>query len=95
MKKVDYVYVTRASFSSFIRIWPANVGIRKFHGCVMYGAAWDDEECNYRLTPNGERVVKSVYNYEFLEAHGWCPKPGEAWFVDGKKHTKVDLEFTS
>ena len=52
------VYVTRDSYTIIVQVWPATVGIRKFHGCVEYGAAWNKSFSTSRLSPVERRSAE-------------------------------------
>lgn len=89
------VYVTLDTYGVYINIWPATVGIRKFHGCCQYGAAWNAKEPRGLLTKYGRKYSMSVTKNQCQEWFGFYPFPGEAWFVPAKgKRVKVELKFS-
>jgi len=91
------VYVTRDSHDDCVEVWPATVGIRKFHGCVAYGAAWYKNRATGFLTPatSWNRYVKELNESGCRKRFGFYPKAGTAWYVNTRgKRTKVDIDFS-
>ena len=87
------VYLTRDTYSSYIKVWPATVGIRKFHGCVEYGSA----HCSNSTTGylDGGKYVKIISQLVCKRRYGFCPKKGEAWYISqtGRRY-KEELAFS-
>ena len=97
-RKAD-VYVTRDSGSSLVDVFPATVGIRKFHGCVVWGAAWCETYATLALSRTRKRFAECLTPDECRSRFGFYPRAGTAWFVKysatGKmKKSKVDIDFT-
>ena len=90
----DYVYIARNSGCYNVDIYPATVGIRKFHGCVEFGAAWQPRWVTQSLYKNKEGGAPNISKDECKKLFGFYPRPGTAWFVDGKKRTEVDIAFS-
>lgn len=90
------VYITRDSRSDEVWIFPETVGIRKFHGCVAWGAAWCTTCGIMRLYgDNTVMYAAYTYNYECKKIFGFIPRGGTAYHVTAKgKRTKVDIDFT-
>lgn len=94
-KKVNHfdVYVTRDTNQWYdVSIWPAELGIRKWHGCVQYGNAKDDTKCDF-----SGRSILSIEECKIQ--YGFIPKKECAYNVyttpSGKiKIVKVNLEFS-
>ena len=95
MAKDIRVYVTRSSYSDCVLVFPATVGIRKFHGCIEFGAAWQKKHMTGVLFKNGYLGAKYLNKYECREQFGFYPSPGTAYYVDGKKKEKVDIGFSN
>ncbi len=98
-KKKQDVFVTRGSFMNFVRIYPATVGIRKFHGCVAWGAAWCDEHSSVQLTRRGIKVSETIHAEGCRARFGFFPQSGTAWLIEynakGKmKKSKVEIDFS-
>ncbi len=92
--KDERVYITRNSFSSYVRVWPATVGIRKFHGCVEYGAAWS-ANCTKRLRlRTNSKMAILLFSWKCQKKYGFYPPRGTAWYWNGKKATQVFLDFS-
>ena len=36
---LEYIYVTRDSYSNYMNIWDPNIGIKKFRGCCYFVSA--------------------------------------------------------
>lgn len=90
------VFITRDSLDYGVEVWPELVGIRKFYGCVEYGAAWDSTSATRYLFSKGLQTSKMVDRIECRERYGFYPRPGEAWHVSSRgKRTKVDIDFTN
>ena len=96
------VYLTRDKYGSLpkcrIEVYPAVVGIRKFHGCIQYGAAEHESRCN--ATFHNERghleVAKKLTEDDCHVQYCFIPEPGTAWYVDEKgKHSSVDIAFSN
>lgn len=95
-KKDEFCYVTRASFSTLVYVFPATVGIRKFNGCVWWGAAWCKTGRTVRLSSTGKcRIAKTLIENQCRKRFGFYPGPGTAYLVDGSKRTKVDIDFSN
>lgn len=95
MAKDTRVYVTRSSYSSLVRVFPATVGIRKFHGCIEFGAAWNKHYVTGYLFKSGYTGVQCLNRLECQARYGFYPSPGTAYYVDGKKKEKVDIDFSN
>ncbi len=87
-------YITRDSFDNFVDVYPDYVGIRKFHGCCVWGAAWS-EYWTRKLTECGYKFAEALDTYECKERFGFVPEAGTAWHVKNGKRTKVDIDFTN
>lgn len=92
---MEDVYVTRNSGNGRVQVWPADVGIRKFHGCVEYGAAWDKENANIFFGKRSYECSASFTLFWCKLLFGFRPKEGEAWLIEGKKRTKVGIDFSN
>lgn len=91
----EYCYVTRDTSSDGIEVWPANVGVRKFHGCVIWGAAWKASASTGQLCGRNYNIYAERLNkIECRKRFGFVPRPGTAWDIDGKKRTQVHLDFS-
>lgn len=91
------VYVTRDSLATDVEVWPATVGIRKFHGCIAWGAAWYGVRATGFLTPakSWNRYVKELDESQCCKRFGFYPEEGTAWWVSGKgRRSKVDIDFS-
>ncbi|MHC4121970.1 MAG: hypothetical protein ACYSSI_00220 [Planctomycetota bacterium] len=89
------VYVTRDT-SGCILVWPVHVGIRKFHGCVMYGAAWREDNYVDRLSSrkNAKRA-ECLSGDMCCKKYGFCPRVGTAWHINSRgKRKQVFLAFS-
>ncbi len=92
---MENVFVTRNSFAEYVLVYPAYVGIRKFHGCIRWGAAWQKNRSTSRLSPRGNKYAKCLIEQECRELFGFYPRAGTAWYVNAKgKRTKVDIDFS-
>ena len=90
----EYCFVTRDSMANQVEIYPVEVGIRKFKGCIQYGAAWDRYNPNIHLYRGKPDRVEKLSDVNCRKRFGFYPQRGEAWFVSGKKRTKIDLAFS-
>ncbi len=90
------VYVTRDTYDCDVDVWPAYIGIRKFHGCVEWGAAWSEDESTMRLSSKGRKYAELLTDLKCRERFGFYPREGTAWYVNAKgKRTKVDIDFSN
>ena len=90
------VYVTRDSLRDYIEVWPVTVGIRKFRGCVIWGAAWCEDRYTSFLFPENRGRAKGLDTYECRRHFGFCPRAGTAWYVNTRgKRSKVDIDFSN
>lgn len=99
MAKKKDVYVTRDTCVSRVEVYPHAVGIRKFHGCVQYGVAWDGEFASRKLYRKGKGTAELLDSSDCRKRFGFFPRRGQAWLIEytakGKmKKTKVDLAFS-
>ncbi|KKK87243.1 hypothetical protein LCGC14_2755190 [marine sediment metagenome] len=95
MKADKRVYVTRATYSRFVEIWPATVGIRKFHGCVEYGAAWSEDCGTGQLYEDDIERADWADELTCQKRYGFCPGRGTAWYIDQNgKRTRILLDFS-
>lgn len=93
-KESEYCYVTRDTCSYDVEVYPASVGIRKFHGCVQFGAAWNSSGAIGFLKKEGNsEPVTSLSRYECRKRFGFYPRKGTAWDIDGKKRTRIDMDM--
>ncbi|MGR3292537.1 MAG: hypothetical protein ACUZ9M_00815 [Candidatus Scalindua sp.] len=89
------VFITRDTYSSFVKVYPATVGIRMFPGCVEYGAAWCATYAHSRLSRGSEGYAASMNIDECLKRFGVVPRGGQAWYINQKgKATKENLAFS-
>ena len=89
------VYVTRDSDDDYVCVWPADVGIRKFHGCTVWGAAWLENMRTTKLSDRGRKYAKYLDEYQCKKRFGFYPRAGTAWWVSGKgRKSKVDIDFS-
>jgi hypothetical protein len=91
------VYVTRGSYGAYCQVWPAIVGVRKFHGCVVWGAAWKSTSYTHFLFKRSDswRRAAIMSKSECRKRFGFYPRPGTAWWVSGKgRRSKVDIDFS-
>ncbi len=93
-KKKRGTLITRDTYGVDVGAYPAIVGIRKFHGCVEYGAAWDEKTPTGWLCPSKKKYIECLSYDECRKQFGFYPRKGTAWHIDGKKRTKIDIEFT-
>ena len=91
----EYCYVTRDTWDDRVQVWLATVGIRKFHGCVQYGAAWCKEWTTIALRKSGRKISEYLTPKECRKRFGFYPRKGTAWDIDGKKRKQVDIDFTN
>ncbi len=100
MAKKD-VYVTRDLFDTFVEIWPATIGIRKFHGPEVWGAAWNAKHPTCELSKTSTRFqAKYIDKNECQKRFGFYPQPSTAWLIEyttkGRmKQTKIDIDFSN
>ena len=94
------VYVTRDSYMRCVYIYPAIVGIRKFHGCIAWGAAWckTDDRTSLSARINAKQAER-LDEPQCRTRFGFYPSKGTAWLVKynakGKmKKSKVDIDFS-
>ena len=87
------VFVTRGSRGCNVEVWPAHIGIRKFHGCVEFGAAWKSIYKTIALTPSHSRLSECISPYQCRKRFGFYPRKGTAWLIEGKKRTRQDLDM--
>ena len=93
--EVEAVYVTRDTYSDCIKVRPETVGIRKFHGCIEYGSAFEKGYATIYLYPRKEGLAKILSKPECKERFGFYPGKGTAWYVNTRgKRTKVDIDFS-
>ncbi len=97
-KNID-VYVTRDSCLETVWLFPHAVGIRKFHGCVAWGAAWQEERDTTHLSSTGRAKAERLTKGECKDRFGFYPHKGTAWLVEynakGKmKKSQVDIDFS-
>ena len=93
--KTTNVYITRDTISGIVDIWPETVGIRKFHGCIEWGAAWNTNWAIIRLYNNQKTCALWVTVFDCKEFFGFITRPGTAYYINSKgKHTKVDIAFS-
>ncbi len=85
-------YVTRDTESAIVKVWPAHIGIRKFEGCIAYGAGYYSTYASDDLGTYGLCMYLDLVDCKYI--FGFVPKSGEAWLIEGNKKTKVDIEFT-
>ncbi len=90
----EYCYVSRDSHALNVEVRPATVGLRKFHGCVQWGSAWNKNDATLGLVRSRKATAENLWPHECRLRFGFYPGKGTAWFVDGKKRTKVDIDFS-
>ena len=89
------VYVTRDSHNSHAEVYPATVGIRKFRGCTIFGAAWSEERPTGCLSRNTGGYCEMLLRPVCEKRFGFYPKAGTAWYINQRgQRTKVNIEFT-
>ena len=89
------VFLTRDTVRVNVEVWPVTVGIRKFRGCVVYGAAWNKENNSSMLFPTGHTMAEDLGRSECRKRFGFYPSKGTAWYIsESGKRTKVDLDFS-
>ena len=92
----ERVYVTKDTDCSHAEVWPATVGIRKFHGCVQYGAAWSKNRCNGALYSDKPGFCERLTEAECQERYGFYPSIAGAWYIaENGKRTRVSLAFSA
>ncbi len=93
--KMEAVYVTRDTYETYVDIWPATVGIRKFYGCAVYGAAWSKNKYTIHLYPRSAKKVEFLSKSECQQRFGFYPRAGTAWYINTRgKRSKVDIDFS-
>ncbi|KKL45842.1 hypothetical protein LCGC14_2351590 [marine sediment metagenome] len=90
----EYCYVTRDTCEHCVQVFPAAIGIRKFHGCVEWGAAWQKKWATVLLRRRGKKETLFLTPDECCKRFGFYPRKGTAWDIDGKKRKQVDIDFT-
>ena len=101
MKKKEDVFVTRDSILSDVIVYPATVGIRKFHGCIAWGAAWKESSDTTHLSARrNSRMAKFLSPCTCRKRYGFYPEAGTAYLVEynakGKiKKSEVDIDFSN
>lgn len=94
-KILEGVYVTRSSEDVDVEVWPETVGIRKFHGCTEYGAAWNSSAATGQLSSDGTEYSTCLLPGGCRRRFGFYPRGGTAWHVSSKgRRTKVDIAFS-
>ncbi|KKL77172.1 hypothetical protein LCGC14_2037580 [marine sediment metagenome] len=95
-KEDKRVYIARSSYSGRVDIWPAVVGIRKFRGCIEYGSAWASDHRTHALYKESFICSSSEqWRGGCIDRYGVYPAAGEAYYWNGKKAVKVELEFSN
>ena len=93
--KMEAVYVTRDTYNDYVEIWPATVGIRKFHGCVEWGAAWSKDEAEISLYPRRAITAEFISKSKCQQRFGFYLCAGTAWYINTRgKRSKVDIDFS-
>ena len=77
-------YITRDSCVNHVKVTPAHIGISKYKGCIYYESA--------RRAFIGGEMYLPLADCEYI--FGFVPEPEEAWLVEGRKKTKIDLAFS-
>ncbi len=92
MKKLKdrLIYITRDTYLDSVEIWPEDVGIRAFDGCVVYGAAWNQKCWTTRLTRRSRRRCELIEKAECRKRFGFYPRAGTAWYINGKGKAKQE-----
>lgn len=88
----DRVFITRDTDNDSVEVYPAVIGIRKFHGCLQYGAA-----CNITAADSSWPGGYIVYldEEECIEKYDFFPKEEEAWYIPEQgTPVLVDIEFS-
>ena len=94
-KAMNEVYLTRDTGSDDVRVWPVGNGIRKFHGCVEYGSAHCGKDAK-KVLENDRDYPGCIDDPDVcMILFGFYPAEGEAWCVNGRGRTKVDLAFST
>lgn len=88
-------YLTRATKAGFVEMWPEEMGIRKYKGCVYYNSATEVEGSNDCCYFEDMDIPVSLCQ----EMFGFVPKCGEAWHIKpngkgGIRKQRVELAFT-
>ncbi len=76
-------YITRDSGVDYIEVRPAHIGIKKIKGCVLYGSA-----------DSWLGLCMSLPLADCKYIFGFIPRKGDAWLIEGRKKTKIDLAFS-
>ena len=102
IKPNEDVYLTRDTQSpnGRIDVFPARIGIRKFHGCVEWGAAWCAKYRACRISAGSIRIVPDITPVECKKRFGFIPRKGTAWLVECSaknkiKKTRVDIDYSN
>lgn len=77
------VYVTRDSFTDWVDIWPVHVGIRKFHWCIAYGAAWRKVHTT-QLYSGKDLIAENISEARCRRRYGFYPGKGTAWEINSR-----------
>ncbi len=93
---MEAVYVTRDSTRDVVEVWPVTVGIRKFRGCIIWGAAWCKDRYTACLFPKRRGSAEYLSLVKCRRRFGFYPRAGTAWYVNSKgKKSEVDIDFTN
>lgn len=85
------VYVTRASYGTVVRVFVAEFGIRKFHGCVEFG---DARTKSYCATWRGSERAMDLTLSNCDKLFGFKPPKGSAWeCFYGRKPKRIDQDM--
>ncbi len=93
------VFVTRDSGESDMLVFPATVGIRKFHGCIEWGAAWSSFSVTEHLYPRRMGRAKWLDEEQCRCRFGFYPRAATAYLIEYNakgqmKKSKVDIDFS-
>ena len=92
--ETEDVYVTRGTLRTKVDVFPARIGIRKFHGCVEWGAAWNSGMSTYKISRKSQTEVPEMSPYECRIRFGFYPRKGTAWLIEynarGKMKKKLE-----
>ena len=89
------VYITRDSYSDYVWVFPATVGIRKFHGCIAWGAAWCETYDAIALSQENRKRAEHLDKHPCKKRFGFYPRAGTAWYINSRgKRSKVDIDFS-
>ncbi len=72
---LEYIYVTRASFSDVIQAWDTNIGIKKFKGCNYFASA------KRKRTGDGHYYDGCIGKELTAKDVGGAVPSGTAWLV--------------